>query len=109
VQPQLHRWESHSQVVFRFTPGQAVQSVPQSTESIGEVQDQLEQLAQRHSPRRDSALERVEVQPEARSSSIRWCGPYRARNAMACGMPEPSRRKIYGETMARILGIPVRP
>lgn len=27
----------------------------------------------------------------------------------ACGVPEASRRKIYGETMARILGIPVRP
>ena len=27
----------------------------------------------------------------------------------ACGVPEPSRRKIYGETMARILGIAVRP
>jgi predicted TIM-barrel fold metal-dependent hydrolase len=27
----------------------------------------------------------------------------------ACAVPEPSRRKIYGETMARILGIPVRP
>jgi len=27
----------------------------------------------------------------------------------ACGVPEPSRRKIYGETMARILRIPVRP
>jgi hypothetical protein len=27
----------------------------------------------------------------------------------ACGVPEPSRRKIYGETMARILNIPVRP
>jgi predicted TIM-barrel fold metal-dependent hydrolase len=26
----------------------------------------------------------------------------------ACGVPEPSRRRIYGETMARILGIPVR-
>jgi len=26
----------------------------------------------------------------------------------ACGVPEASRRKIYGETMARILGIPVR-
>lgn len=49
---------------------------------------------------------------------------YRPRNAMACvltpyrhfekvraacGVPEPSRRRIYGETMARILGIPVRP
>ena len=27
----------------------------------------------------------------------------------ACGVPELSRRKIYGETMARILNIPVRP
>ena len=27
----------------------------------------------------------------------------------ACGVPEASRRKIYGETMAGILGIPVRP
>lgn len=27
----------------------------------------------------------------------------------ACGVPEASRRKIYGETMARILGISVRP
>ncbi|HUG52113.1 MAG TPA: amidohydrolase family protein [Vicinamibacteria bacterium] len=27
----------------------------------------------------------------------------------ACGVPESSRRRIYGETMARILGIPVRP
>ena len=27
----------------------------------------------------------------------------------ACGVPEKSRRKIYGETMARILGVPVRP
>lgn len=27
----------------------------------------------------------------------------------ACGVPEASRRKIYGETMARLLGIPVRP
>jgi hypothetical protein len=27
----------------------------------------------------------------------------------ACGVPEPSRRKIYGETMGRILGIRVRP
>ncbi len=27
----------------------------------------------------------------------------------ACGVPEPSRRKIFGETMARILGIAVRP
>lgn len=27
----------------------------------------------------------------------------------ACGVPEASRRKIYGETMARILGIAVRP
>lgn len=27
----------------------------------------------------------------------------------ACGVPEASRRKIYGETMARILGVPVRP
>jgi hypothetical protein len=27
----------------------------------------------------------------------------------ACAVPEGSRRKIYGETMARILGIPVRP
>ena len=27
----------------------------------------------------------------------------------ACNVPEPSRRKIYGETMARILGITVRP
>jgi predicted TIM-barrel fold metal-dependent hydrolase len=26
----------------------------------------------------------------------------------ACGVPEASRRKIYGETLARILGIPVR-
>lgn len=26
----------------------------------------------------------------------------------ACGVPEPSRKKIYGETMARILGIKVR-
>ena len=26
----------------------------------------------------------------------------------ACRVPEPSRRKIYGETMARILGIPFR-
>src|SRR5262245_33163839 len=26
----------------------------------------------------------------------------------ACGVPEPSRRKVYGETMARLLGIPVR-
>jgi uncharacterized protein len=27
----------------------------------------------------------------------------------ACGVPEASRRRIYGETMAGILGIPVRP
>jgi uncharacterized protein len=27
----------------------------------------------------------------------------------ACGVPEASRRKIYGETMARILGLKVRP
>jgi len=27
----------------------------------------------------------------------------------ACGVPEKSRTKIYGETMARILGIPIRP
>jgi predicted TIM-barrel fold metal-dependent hydrolase len=27
----------------------------------------------------------------------------------ACGVPEASRKKIYGETMARILGIPLRP
>jgi len=27
----------------------------------------------------------------------------------ACGVPEASRRRIYGETMARLLGIPVRP
>lgn len=27
----------------------------------------------------------------------------------ACGVPEASRLKIFGETMARILGIPVRP
>jgi hypothetical protein len=27
----------------------------------------------------------------------------------ACGVPEQSRKKIFGETMARILGIPVRP
>jgi predicted TIM-barrel fold metal-dependent hydrolase len=27
----------------------------------------------------------------------------------ACGVPEASRRKIYGETMARILGVSVRP
>jgi predicted TIM-barrel fold metal-dependent hydrolase len=27
----------------------------------------------------------------------------------ACAVPEPSRRRIYGETMARILNIPVRP
>ena len=27
----------------------------------------------------------------------------------ACGVPEASRRKIFGETMARILGVPVRP
>lgn len=27
----------------------------------------------------------------------------------ACGVPEASRRKIYGGTMARILGIPLRP
>jgi len=27
----------------------------------------------------------------------------------ACGVPEASRRKIYGETMARILRLPVRP
>src|SRR6266540_3418050 len=27
----------------------------------------------------------------------------------ACAVPEPSRRKIYGETMARILRIPARP
>ncbi|PYR63192.1 MAG: hypothetical protein DMF91_04270 [Acidobacteria bacterium] len=26
----------------------------------------------------------------------------------ACGVPEPSRRKIFGETIATILGIPVR-
>ena len=27
----------------------------------------------------------------------------------ACEVPEPSRRKVFGETMARILGITVRP
>lgn len=27
----------------------------------------------------------------------------------ACDVPEASRRKIYGETMAKILGVPVRP
>ncbi len=27
----------------------------------------------------------------------------------ACGVPEASRKKIYGETMAKILGIKVRP
>jgi predicted TIM-barrel fold metal-dependent hydrolase len=27
----------------------------------------------------------------------------------ACGVPEKSRRLVYGETMARILGLPVRP
>lgn len=27
----------------------------------------------------------------------------------ACGVPEASRRRIYGETIARLLGIPVRP
>ena len=27
----------------------------------------------------------------------------------ACGVPEKSRRKIYGETMARLLGMPARP
>jgi hypothetical protein len=27
----------------------------------------------------------------------------------ACGVPEKSRRLIYGETMARLLGVPVRP
>lgn len=26
----------------------------------------------------------------------------------ACQVPEASRRKIYGETMARVLGIPAR-
>ena len=26
----------------------------------------------------------------------------------ACGVPEASRKKIYGETMARLLGIAVR-
>jgi len=35
-------------------------------------------------------------------------GRYQAM-LIACGVPEASRRKIYGETMARILGIPVRP
>jgi predicted TIM-barrel fold metal-dependent hydrolase len=27
----------------------------------------------------------------------------------ACGVPEASRRRIYGETMARLLGVPARP
>ena len=43
--------------------------------------------------------------PEALDNML---GRYEAMLS-ACGVPEPSRRKIYGETMARILGIPVRP
>ena len=44
---------------------------------------------------------------EAPEKLDEWLTRYEAM-LEACGVPEPSRRKIYGETMARVLGIKVR-
>jgi hypothetical protein len=43
--------------------------------------------------------------PDALESNVRRY----ERMLDACAVPEPSRRRIFGETMARLLKIPVRP